>query len=170
MGNFVTYRESPSRAIAVLQSCKNNNMEIIGPNDFGLDPILAIHTKEYTEYLRSAYKSWVEMGGNPQGVIPDTYCVRFDPGPIVLSHNEARPGYYSFDSTAVVVNGTYDGYLELKKAAYEAVQVAITAAHELYSRDIKGSFALCRPPGHHASSVDYYFDIRILWVKEFLKF
>jgi acetoin utilization deacetylase AcuC-like enzyme len=67
MGNFGAYRESPSRALAILQSCKNNNMVIIAPIDFGLDPILAIHSKEYVEYLKSAYKNWVEIGGNPHG-------------------------------------------------------------------------------------------------------
>ena len=54
-----------------------------------------------------------------------------------------RLGYYSFDAGAPMTAGTW-------KAAYAAAQVALTAA-DLLANGEASAFALCRPPGHHAS-------------------
>ncbi|KAI9363953.1 acetylpolyamine aminohydrolase protein [Zopfochytrium polystomum] len=55
-----------------------------------------------------------------------------------------QPGYFCFDLTGVIAEGTY-------VAAYDAAQVALTAADILVNEKENAVFALCRPPGHHAS-------------------
>jgi acetoin utilization deacetylase AcuC-like enzyme len=86
-------------------------------------------------YLKDAYSKWVSDGGNPAGVFPDTFPVRFDPSSTPTGNG--RPGYHSFDLTAIVAEGTY-------QAAYEAAQVALTAAEILVSIGMNATFALCR--------------------------
>ena len=54
-----------------------------------------------------------------------------------------RLGYYSFDSSAPITAGTWT-------AVYAAAQVALTGAGLLADGET-AAFALCRPPGHHAS-------------------
>ena len=51
-----------------------------------------------------------------------------------------KPGFYCYDLTAVIGKGTY-------KAAYDAVQVALTGADILVDERESCVFALCRPPG-----------------------
>jgi acetoin utilization deacetylase AcuC-like enzyme len=57
---------------------------------------------------------------------------------------QGRLGYYSFDSSAPITAGTW-------RAAYDAAQCALTAAG-LLDQGEHAAFALCRPPGHHAST------------------
>jgi acetoin utilization deacetylase AcuC-like enzyme len=54
----------------------------------------------------------------------------------------ARLSYYGFDTTTVVVDGTY-------AAARAAADVALTAADAVLA-GAGAAYALCRPPGHHA--------------------
>ena len=149
MGKFSKYQEMPSRMDSVMNAIKQRNVgEIVGPVDYGLDPILAIHSQEYLDYFQTAYEEWLKQDGNPDGVMPDTYAVRLDGiyrdisagGPI------GKFGYYSFDLTAVIAKDTFE-------AAYEAAQVAITGAVRLIQDKRNAVFSVCRPPGHH-SDVD----------------
>ncbi|KAJ1343183.1 hypothetical protein BSLG_002209 [Batrachochytrium salamandrivorans] len=147
MGRFVDYRETASRMYSILKALNAQGLnDIIPPTDHGLDPILAIHSREYVNYFQTAYAKWLEMGGNPDGVFPDTFAVRL--GQIYRDIGDGgvggRPGLFSYDMTAIIAKETYD-------AAYEAVQVALTAADCLITGKTQGAFALCRPPGHHSS-------------------
>eukprot|EP00842_Homolaphlyctis_polyrhiza_P001224 jgi/Hompol1/2101/HPOL_002822-RA len=149
MGQFINYRESPARIDSILSAIKQRNVgAIVEPVDHGLDPILAVHSREFVDYFESAYKVWVENGGNPDGVFPDTFAVRL-PATYGSGGNGGRPGYFCYDMTAVIAQQTF-------AAAYDAAQVALTGA-DLLLRDSSASnpagavFALCRPPGHHAS-------------------
>jgi acetoin utilization deacetylase AcuC-like enzyme len=45
--------------------------------------------------------------------------------------------------TGIIVDGTF-------QAAYQAAQVALTAADILIKNQQQTAFGLCRPPGHHA--------------------
>ena len=56
MGNFVEFRESPSRALFILKKAQTLGMPVKAPQDFGLDPILKIHSKDYNDYLEGAYE------------------------------------------------------------------------------------------------------------------
>ena len=53
-------------------------------------------------------------------------------------------GYYSFDAGAPITAGTW-------QAAYSSAQVALTAQAAVQA-GAHSAFALCRPPGHHASA------------------
>ena len=140
-GEMKHYHETADRAQLILDAVVVARIgPVVPPKDFGIEPIIAVHTADYVAYLRDAYRNWIDTGGVPAGVYPDSFPVRRMNGR--PTRPSALAGYYSFDLTAVIVDGTW-------QAAYDAAQCALTAA-ELIRAGEKSAFALCRPPGHHA--------------------
>ncbi|MBZ0292391.1 MAG: histone deacetylase family protein [Anaerolineae bacterium] len=143
-GTLSTYLESPRRAEIILQAVQEAALgEIVAPANFGLNPILAIHHADYVDHLRTIYERWVALGGAPQAALPSIYPQRdlFRQVPV---SPWATVGYYSLDLSAPVTEGTY-------AAARRSAHVALTGARYLLDGE-KLAYALCRPPGHHASA------------------
>lgn len=46
---------------------------------------------------------------------------------------------------------THMDHLDTWRAAYVSAQIAMTAAHKLLKEQSPSIYALCRPPGHHAT-------------------
>jgi acetoin utilization deacetylase AcuC-like enzyme len=146
-GELKHYHDTPDRAQIILNALRRASLgQVLSPDDFGLQPILAVHDADYVSYLQHAYDAWVAAGGVPDGVYPDTFPMRAllrDGGRVNKPKKpSALPGYYSYDLTAVIVAGTWE-------AAYHAAQCALTAAQHIRAGQ-RAVFALCRPPGHHA--------------------
>ncbi|MEI7466689.1 MAG: hypothetical protein WCL57_00530 [Chloroflexota bacterium] len=125
----------------VLQAAQTAGLsDIITPRDFGLDPILQIHDANYVTWLQYIYADWVNSGGTITDAVADTFAMRS------LPHRPQKArtalGYYSLDATTVHTAGTW-------AAAYQSAQCALTAA-QLVVNGSSSTFALCRPPGHHA--------------------
>lgn len=159
LGRMNSYPEQPSRVESILRalkirakSCKPHSLahRTIPPSDYGLAPILAVHSQKYLNYVETAYDRWILKGGDVNGVIPDTYAVHLNSiyRDITLQTRSenvfAQMGLYTFDSATVIVKDTYI-------AAYEAAQCALTAADCLIKDGLESAYALCRPPGHHSS-------------------
>lgn len=96
--------------------------------------ITAVHDPAYVHYLAHAGKTAGKSYRYPS-VFPFAGCERTD-NPV------GRRGQYSFDLYTPVNNTTYE-------AACESAFCALTAA-EYVRRGESVSYALCRPPGHHA--------------------
>ncbi len=137
--------EVPARAEALLEALRSSGHSIRnvdGESSPGspIDPLpilQAVHAPDYLDYLRTIHVTWFEEFHCE--VIPDTFCRRPGPQP---NKPAAQAGYYCFDMAAPITAGTWD-------AAIAAVQCALSAAVSL-QRGEKVSYALCRPPGHHA--------------------
>jgi len=140
--------ECPERMDRVLSAFyKTDWAEIVPPKDFGLDPIRAVHDRDYLHYLEHAFEDWKKEGGQAHGpefdssvVIPATFPLRRwqrKPKSFV-----GRAGYYSFDLNAPIVAGTFP-------AALMAANCALSGAQAIANGE-RTAFALCRPPGHHA--------------------
>jgi acetoin utilization deacetylase AcuC-like enzyme len=56
-------------------------------------------------------------------------------------------GYYTFDSSSPIVEGTWDAALAAARSAMTAAALVVEGAPAAY--------ALCRPPGHHAGRSSY---------------
>jgi acetoin utilization deacetylase AcuC-like enzyme len=134
--------ETPARADSVLAQVIDIGLgPVIAPTDHGLGPIEAIHAPDYVAFLETAWRDWVAAGGEGDafsGCTPMGDMSRRIPASI-----HGRLGYYSFDSSAPITSGTWT-------AVHAAAQVALTAA-DLLTDGERSAFALCRPPGHHAS-------------------
>jgi acetoin utilization deacetylase AcuC-like enzyme len=147
-GKQIPYYESPERMNRILAALGRTDWaELLPPQDFGLDPIRAVHSDEYVDFLQTAFARWMQEGGEHglQFIGPVLLPATFPP-----RRSNHRPtsvvgqaGYHVFDLGAPIVQGTYE-------AAYASAQCAISAAQAVIINGEQAVFALCRPPGHHA--------------------
>jgi acetoin utilization deacetylase AcuC-like enzyme len=142
-GQRMPYLENPDRMERILSALKDKDWaEIHSPEDFGLDPVLAVHDKDYVDFLRTAYEEWtqVKTGYEKTALLPATFPPRG------WSHKPksllGRAGYYMFDLSAPIMDGTY-------RAALGSANCALSGAKAIANGE-SSAFALCRPPGHHA--------------------
>jgi len=140
------YMENPDRMDRVVSALKQAAWaEICEPRDFGLDPIYAVHDRNYIDFLASCWAEWLDSEAKDKStLLPATFALRRHP-PIPTSLL-GRAGYYIMDLSACIVEGTY-------QAALASTNCALSAA-EVVGNGQRAAFALCRPPGHHAGK-DY---------------
>lgn len=134
--------ELPARAEAIVHALRDAGLgDVTEPRDFGVEPISAVHDPDFIRYLRAAYTNSRPFFEGAKPAIADTYSGRG------WRHKPAgwpgQLGYYSFDATAPILEGTWE-------AAYWSAQCAVSAAEQVSSGD-RFAYALCRPPGHHAA-------------------
>lgn len=140
------YLENTNRMDRILSALKQVNWtEFCEPANFGLDPIYAVHDKEYIDFLASCWTDWLDTNPkDPSTLLPATFALRREPQkPTGLL---GRAGYYIMDLSACIVEGTY-------LAALASANCALSAADAVLTGE-RSTFALCRPPGHHAGK-DY---------------
>lgn len=141
-GRLVPPWDSPARVEIVRRRIEEVRLgEILHPREHGLEPLLRIHTPDYLEFLATAHDAWHASGRSGEA-IADVWPGRRMRGqpPRAI---EGRLGYYTFSADTGIDAGTWE-------AATASVDVALTAAGLLLAGE-RAAFALCRPPGHHAS-------------------
>ena len=141
-GLRVPYLENPDRMDQILRALRGTSWaDILEPTDFGLDPIHAVHDKEYVNFLASSWTEWLATEATDKStLLPSTFALRRHPQkPTSLL---GRAGYYMMDLSACIVEGTY-------AAALASANCALSVA-EIVASGERCAFALCRPPGHHA--------------------
>lgn len=146
-GIRVPYYENPDRMDQIVSALKKTDWaEFCEPDDFGLDPILAVHDRAYLNFLASCWDEWLdsdpEIAAAPElhAFLPATFALRRIARP--TASIRGRGGYYLMDLSACIVAGTYN-------AALASANIALSAASSIVSGE-RSAFALCRPPGHHA--------------------
>lgn len=104
-----------------------------------------IHDEGYLRFLGTAWERWLAAGAEGE-MIPTCFPVRrlSDSIPVDI---DGQLGYYAFAAETSITSGTYG-------AAFAAASIAHTAQQRV-SAGAAAAFALCRPPGHHASR-DYF--------------
>lgn len=145
-GLRVPYLENPDRMDQILHALRQTELVMImEPKDFGLDPIYQVHDKDYVDFLASAWTEWLATDAKDKStLLPATFALRRHPQkPTSLL---GRAGYYMMDLSACIVEGT-------NAAALASANCALSAA-EAIAEGERATFALCRPPGHHAGK-DY---------------
>lgn len=150
-GVRVPYYENPDRVDRILTALKQTDWaDFSEPDDFGLDPILAVHDRDYIHFLASCWDEWLdsdpEVAASPEThvFLPATFALRRQARP--TTSIRGRGGYYIMDLSACIAAGTY-------RAALASASIALSAAQSCFNLH-NSSFALCRPPGHHAGK-DY---------------
>ncbi len=140
------YLENTDRMDRILNALNEIDwVDVREPKDFGLDPIYSVHDKEYIGFLASCWTEWLaSVAKDKSTLLPATFALRRQPQkPTSLL---GRAGYYIMDLSACIVEGTY-------QAALASANCALGAAETIADGE-RLSFALCRPPGHHAGK-DY---------------
>ncbi|SIP91910.1 histone deacetylase family protein [Aquipseudomonas alcaligenes] len=142
-GEFKPCFEMPARADHVLARVRERDIgEVLAPRDFGLAPIARIHTADYLDFLQQAWAGWAAQGNTADflpGVFPARHMRAKRPNDLYGQY-----GFHSFDCFAPITTGTW-------QAVYTSAQVALSGQAEI-AAGAHSAFALCRPPGHHASA------------------
>jgi acetoin utilization deacetylase AcuC-like enzyme len=138
--------ECPERANNVLKVIREQDFgTLMGPADFEESKLTRIHAADYVQFLKEVWPAWLASDKKGANARPDTFVGagmrRADTECIA-----GKLGRYSFDSTTPFVEGSW-------QAIRTSANIALTGA-DLLKGGERRAFALCRPPGHHAT-VDY---------------
>jgi len=133
--------EVPERAMRLLAAARQSGLELESPDDYGLDFIASVHTPEYLHYLRHIHERWNRKGGGSEEVVPNLHPDRRDGG--YPKSAEGQAGWHHYDMSAPITADTWESALwSAHSAAHAAVRIL---------EGDTACYALCRPPGHHAS-------------------
>jgi acetoin utilization deacetylase AcuC-like enzyme len=144
--------ETAARVDAILSALSSYPLvEVPGGPD---DALLAVHSRELIEFLRTAAGRWAE-GPYESLVGQDRVVPYLFPTPAMTAGLPARPavavhadaGRFGYDTMTLVGPGTWE-------AARAAVDCAIAAARTV-AEGTPLAYALCRPPGHHATPAGF---------------
>ena len=140
-GIFVAARELPERATELLAALHDGGHTIAKPRRFGPAPLEAVHDPAYLGFLQTAHERWLDHTG-PAGPMAVAQCY-------AMRHMGRRPdgfdgqvGYYLSSNSVPIGPHTWRSIQSSADCAIEAAEAVAEGASE--------SYALCRPPGHHA--------------------
>ncbi|MDE5466254.1 histone deacetylase family protein [Bradyrhizobium sp. CSS354] len=135
--------EAPARATELAAAARAAGCQLAAPREFGLEPVLSVHTSAYVEFLQTAYARWRAMFGDAgagPSVVPHASPTRF---PARLPQAiQGQVGYFLAGTSAPIEENTWP-----------AIQASADCALEVSSRLLEGmreGYAICRPAGHHA--------------------
>jgi len=146
-GELVPCSEKPERVAMVLAECERRGLgAIVTPHGVPLMTLERVHSPRYLHFLRTAWSEWLALDPANAGkdAFPAVWPVRTLRSDIEPDNFCARLGLYSMDCGTPLTGGTW-------VAAKSGADCAVNAAHAL-QRGERGTFALTRPPGHHAGS------------------
>ena len=144
-GGMAVRRDTPERANLVLAALQRRGLgEIVTPHRVPLVSLERVHSPRYLHFLRSAWSEWTALDPANAGkdALPSSWPIRTMRSDIEPDSFAGRLGLYSMDSATPLMGGTWN-------AVKTGADCAINAAHALRLGE-RGSFALTRPPGHHA--------------------
>ena len=142
--------ETAARVDAILDALRTDGHELVEATPQSDDAMYAVHDVELVEFLRTAAGRWA--AGPYAGLVGQERVVPYlFPTPAMTAGLPARPavaihadaGRFAYDTMTLVGPGTWE-------AARAAVDCAVQAA-ELVAGGGGLAYALCRPPGHHAT-------------------
>ncbi len=143
-GQFVTPYERPSRVEYVLRRLKERgHTDITDPGPCDMAPVRALLDADYLHFLETAWDRWKAEGmageiisqGNPARGMHTNRPPRNIDGLV---------GYHSIATETAITAGTWRAALS-SMASAQAAQRHVAAG-------ARAAFALCRPPGHHATA------------------
>ena len=150
-GQRVPYLESPERLERILRALRKTDWsDIQPPRDFGLAPLRAVHSDAYLDFLATAWTLWraaapeTEAASDRTALLPATFAAKRDQMPETIL---GKAGFFLLDLSVPIVEGTYPAALASANCALSAAEsISLNSSLILHN----SSFALCRPPGHHA--------------------
>ena len=140
-GQLVRPFECPERWDYVIEQLQARGYkEFVDPTAFDIELAQRVHAPDFLEFLASAWDEW-QAEGMQGDAIPTCFPARRMHNDRVPNHIDGKLGYYSMAIETAIMSGTW-------KATQSAAACAITAQKFVSEDGV--SFALCRPPGHHA--------------------
>lgn len=146
-GELVPCYEKVSRVENVLEELQLRRFGTIRTPQRYDDALLhKVHTPRYIEFLRGAWQEWVALDSANEGrdAFPSAWPVRSFRTDILPVNFAARMGLFSFDAGTPLTAGTW-------RAAQSGAWCALAATQHVLE-GAPATFALTRPPGHHAGA------------------
>lgn len=145
-GQIMPCFENPNRVETILARVKSENLgAIIAPSDYPIACLQSIHSNDYLEFLQKAWQQWKKLHGDIDA-FPLIWPVR-GLRQLCPEHIDGKISFYAMDAGTPITSGTW-------QAATASAHSALTA-QQLIADGKHSAFALCRPPGHHASKNVY---------------
>jgi acetoin utilization deacetylase AcuC-like enzyme len=145
--------ELPERVDRILDALTGHDRIEAVPHD---DDILRrVHRPAFVDHLRTIHEEW-QQGPYADLVGQDRVVPYVFPTPAMTqgmpltraAATHGRAGQFGYDTMTLVGPGTWE-------AARAAVDCALTAADLVTHGGTATAYALCRPPGHHATRDGY---------------
>ncbi len=133
--------EVPQRADCLLAAALQSGLVQLEPPDYGLDPVAAVHSPEYLQFLQNIARRWSYIDGASAEVIPNIHPDRRDGAYPASAVGQA--GLHLADTACPVAAETWNSALASAHSAVHGAQLLIEGDSACY--------ALARPPGHHAA-------------------
>jgi len=133
------YLDVPDRISTIILALKEFGKARVNPSTKQSEShILAVHSKEYVDFIKSVSSAAIEGKWRYPATFPYGYKNNRP------KSEDALLGYYTYDLAAPIGAGTYE-------AAKSSADAVVCASNNLMqTADV--TYALCRPPGHHAES------------------
>lgn len=146
--------ETPERGTVMKAAIDHVGLDVLGPEEHGDEPIVAVHDPGMLAYLRTAYDEWV-AAGYPDDPGQDRVVAYAFRHPGAFGHvanrlpksRSAMAGVYCMDTCTVLGPNSYRGIRY-------AVDASLTGADHILDTGAN-AYAAVRPPGHHAGT-DYF--------------
>ena len=133
--------EIPQRAEILKSALTKLSITPQQPKDFGLGALAKVHSPEYLLFLETIHQEWCDAGG-ADIVIPHIHPFdRNGPYPATAA---GKAGFHLGDTSCPISANTW-------QSARASANCAIAASHDVRDHATDIAYALCRPPGHHAS-------------------
>jgi acetoin utilization deacetylase AcuC-like enzyme len=146
-GEFVTPYERPSRVEYILNRLRARGFAPpVDPGPVDMAPVRRLLDADFLQFLETAWDDWTAAGNHGEiiGISIPTRHQRMDRRPRSI---DGRVGYHCHALETAITGGTWTAALS-SMASAQAAQRAVAGGE-------RSAFALCRPPGHHAT-VDQY--------------
>jgi acetoin utilization deacetylase AcuC-like enzyme len=146
-GEFVTPYERPSRVEYVLARLKERGFsDITAPGSPDMAAIRAMCAPDYLTFLENAWAEWKAEGFAGE-IIAASFPARRMQIARPPRNIDGKVGYYALAAETAITGGTWTAALS-SAASAQAAQAHVAGG-------ARAAFALCRPPGHHATSDMY---------------
>lgn len=133
--------EVPERAEILKSALEKLSITPQNPGDFGLAPLAKVHSPEYLLFLETIHDEWRASGG-AEMVIPHIHP--FDRTGTYPATAAGKAGFHLGDTSCPISAATW-------QSARASANCAVAAACDVRDGNADFTYALCRPPGHHAS-------------------
>lgn len=146
-GQFVTPFERPSRIEYILRSLEDSGFDKpIAPPPVDMAPVRALCDPGYLNFLETAWPDWKSAGYGGE-IIATSFPSRRMHSDRVPNDIDGKAGYYALALETAITGGTWTASQWSAACAQAAVADVNAGA--------RAAFALCRPPGHHATADMY---------------
>src|SRR5215467_3377663 len=140
--------ELPERATVIRDAVVAAGARVVPAVAHADEVLTRVHGAGLVGHLESVHAEWVARGyqEHQQNVVPYVFPTAgmLDGLPARVPYaTHGRAGLYMYDTMTLVGEGTW-------RAARAAVDAAQTAG-ELVAGGAPAAYAICRPPGHHAT-------------------